>query len=326
MRRIGRRTLLIAGAALLGAWRVPLAQRPQRIPRIGFMSSASSRRRSEAFLIGLRELGYSDMQNVRVEMRSADGQPDRIAALVDELVRREVDVLVVGSTIGARAAKAATTTIPVVFAGSSDPVAGGLVANLARPGGNVTGVSLGYGGGVPGKWIELLRELVADATRIAVLWTATNPAAAQFVDEVEATARKLTVAIERHHAAAPADLDGALRRIAGSRAQGLVVMPSPFWVAQRDALVAFAAKQRLPAMYFDEEFVEAGGLVSYGPSIAEAYRLAASYVDRILKGAKPGDLPVEQLNKYELVVHRGTAKALGLVVPQSIALRARMID
>lgn len=326
MRRICRRTFLVAGAALIAAAPMAPAQSPKRIPRVGFMSSASSPRRSEAFLRGLRELGYVDGQNVRIEMRSADGQRDRIASLVAELVRGEADVLVVGSTIGARAAKAATTTLPIVFAGSSDPVAGGLVGNLARPGGNVTGVSLAYGGGLPGKWAELLRELVPGAARFALLWSSTNPAAAKFVDEVEATARKLKLAIARHHAAAPADLDAALREVAASRAQGLVVMPSPFWVAQRDALVAFAAKQRLPAMYFDEEFVEAGGLVSYGPSIAEAYRLAASYVDRILKGAKPGDLPVEQLNKYELVVHRGTAKALGLVVPPSIALRARMID
>jgi putative ABC transport system substrate-binding protein len=303
-----------------------VAQPVKRIPRIGFMSSATSPRRQEAFLRGMKELGYVEGQNVRVEMRSADGQRDRIAVRVDELVRAEVEVLVVGSTIGARAAKAATTTIPIVIAGSSDPVAGGLVSSLARPGGNITGVSLAYGGSVPGKWVELLKELVPKITRMAVLWTSTNPASAKYVEEAEATARKFKVATERHHAAVPAELDGALRQIAGSGAQGLVVMPSPFWVTQQQALVGFAARQRLPTVYFDEEFVEAGGLASYGPNIAEAYRLAASYVDRILKGARAGELAVEQLNKYELAMNRGTVKALGLTVPEAIALRARMID
>jgi putative ABC transport system substrate-binding protein len=324
---ICRRTFLIAGASLVVATPKASAQRPKRVPRVGFMLSATSQRRSEAFLRGLKELGYVDGQNVRVEMRSADGQRDRLAALAAELVRSDIDVLVAGSTIGARAAKAATTTIPVVFAGSSDPVAGGLVGNLARPGGNVTGVSLAYGGGVAGKWVELLKEFVPRLDRLAVLWTSANPAAVKYVEEAEATARKLNVTAARHHAAVSGDLDGALRQVTAGGAQGLVLMPGPFWVAQRDALVAFAAKQRLPAMYFDEEFVEAGGLVSYGPSIAEAYRLAASYVDRILKGAKPGDLPVEQLNKYELVVHRGTAGSLGLAIPRSIAARSpRMVD
>lgn len=326
MRRASRRSFLLTSAALLGAARGVPAQAPKRIPRVGFMLSATSPRRSEAFLRGMRELGYVDGQNVRVEMRSADGQRDRLAALADELVRSDVDVLVAGSTIGARAARAATATIPVVFAGSSDPVAGGLVGNLRQPGGNMTGVSLAYGDGVSGKWVELLKEFVPGAARIALLWTSTNPAANSFVEEAEATARKLKVATARHHAAAPGELDAALREVVASGAQGFVVMPSPFWVAQRAPLVAFAAKQRLPAMYFDEEFVEAGGLVSYGPSIAEAYRLAATHVDKILKGAKPGGLAVVQLNKYELVVHSGTAKALGLAVPQSIALRARMID
>jgi putative ABC transport system substrate-binding protein len=276
---------------------------------------------------GMSELGYVEGRSVRVEMRSADGQRDRLAALAAELVRSDIDVLVAGSTIAARAAKAATAAIPVVFAGSSDPVAGGLVASLARPGGNLTGVSLAYGGGLAGKWVELLKDLAPRVTRIALLWTSTNPASAQFVEEAEATARKLNAKTARHHAAVPGEVDAALRGVAASGAQGLVVMPSPFWVAQRDALLAFAAKQRLPAMYFDEEFAEAGGLVSYGPSIAEAYRLAASYVDRILKGAKPGELPVQQLNTHELVIHRGTARSLGLAIPPSIAARSpRMVD
>lgn len=324
---IGRRTFLIAGASLVVATQEASAQRPKRVPRVGFMSSATSQRRSEAFLRGLQELGYVDGQNVRVEMRSADGQSDRLAALAAELARSDIDVLVAGSTIGARAAKAATATIPIVFAGSSDPVAGGLVGSLKQPGGNVTGVSLAYDGGVAGKWVELLKDLVPRLDRLAVLWTSANPAAVKYVEDAEATARKLNVTAARHHAAVAGDVDGLLRKIVAGGAQGMVVMPSPFWVAQRDTLVAFAAKQRLPAMYFDEEFVEAGGLASYGPSIAEAYRIAASYVDRILKGAKAGELAVEQLNRYELVVHRGTARSLGLAIPPSIAARSpRMVD
>jgi putative ABC transport system substrate-binding protein len=327
MRRASRRSFLLAGAALLGAARAAPAQTGKRVPRVGFLTATTSPRRSEAFLRGMRELGYVEGRSVHVEMRSAGGQRDRLPVLAAELAQSDVDVLVAGSTIGARAAKAATTTIPVVFAGSSDPVAGGLVANLARPGGNVTGVSLAYGGGVAGKWVELLRELAPRVTRIALLWTSTSPASTQYVEEAEATASKLGVATARHHATAPVEFDAALREVAAGGAQGLVVMPSPFWVAQRDALVAFAAKQRLPAMYFDEEFAEAGGLVSYGPSIAEAYRLAASYVDRILKGARPGELPVQQLNTYELVIHRGTARSLGLAVRPSIAARSpRMVD
>jgi putative ABC transport system substrate-binding protein len=328
MPRSARRRFLAAGAALVVAPLAARAQRGGRIPRIGFLSPTQRGPRDEAFVQGLRELGYVDGRDVVVEMRFAEGRPERVPALVDELLRENVDVLVVGSTIGARAAKAATTSVPIVFAGSSDPVAGGIVPNLARPGGNLTGTSTAYGDGLAGKWLELLKEVAPGAAHVAVLWSSSNPAAAPlFAKEVLAAARKLKTKVDVHQAMNPGELEGALAAIAARGAKGLVVTPSPFAVTQRERLVRFAEEKRLPAMYFDESFVDAGGLVSYGPSIVDAYRRAAAYVDRILKGARPGDLAVEQPTKFDLVVNRKTAYALGLAIPASFLLRAdRVVD
>ena len=320
-----RRRFLGLGAALLVA---PLAS-PQSIGgprRVGFVSPVRPGRRDAAFREGLRALGYVEGGNLRLELRFANGEHDRLRALAEELVRLDVEVLVAGSTIGARAARAATATIPIVFAGSGDPVAGGVVANLARPGGNVTGVSLAYGSGVPGKWPEMLKEMAPRVMHVAVLWSSSNAAAVAYVDETAAAARKLAIGLDLHHASNAAELDAALAAIAARRAQGIVVTPSPFAASSQDKLVRFAAQRRLPAMYFVEDFVEAGGLMSYGPSIAESYGRAAAYVDRILKGAKPGDLPVEQPTTLDLVVNRNAASALGLAVPQSIVVRARIVD
>lgn len=322
----GRRRLLAAGGALV-LWPIAgVAQRTQRLPRIGFVSPTAPGRRNDAFLQGMRDLGYADGHNVFVEMRFANGQPERLPGLVDELIRLNVDVLVVGATIGARAAKSATKTIPVVFAGSSDPVAGGIVTNLARPDGNLTGTATAYGDGVAGKWLQLLKEAAPSLSHFAALWSSSNAAAAGlFVNELQAAARALKVRLDTAHASTAAELDEALAAIANSGAQGLIVVPSPFAANQQEKLVRFAASRRLPAMYFTEDFAEAGGLVSYGPSIVDAYRRAAAYVDKILKGAKPGDLPVEQPTKRELVVNLRTAKALGLGIPQSILVRANRV-
>jgi putative ABC transport system substrate-binding protein len=276
---------------------------------------------------GLREHGYVDGHNVTVEMRFGEGRPERIPGLLEELIRLKVDVLVVGATIGALAAKKATTTIPVVFAGSSDPVAGGVVSDLARPGGNITGFALAYGDGLPGKWLELLKEAAPAVSQIAVLWSSSNAAAERFVTELRKAAEKLNVRLDARHAAKPPELDAALAAIGRSAAHGLIVTPSPFAATHRDKLVQFAASRKLPTMYFVDDFVEAGGLMSYGPSITDTYRRAASHVDKILRGAKPADLPVEQPTRFELVINRKTAGTLELKIPQSLVLRAdRVID
>jgi len=323
----GRRQFLLAASALLAAPRAALGQRADRLVRVGFLSPVAQGSRDEAFLDGLQALGWVQGRNIAVAMRFAEGQPDRLPGLVQELLALNPDVLVVGATIGARAAKRATKTVPIVFAGSSDPVAGGIVTNLRRPGGNITGFSLAYGDGFVGKWLELLREAAPDLSHAALLWSSSNAAAKRFVNELRTAAQRLRVQLDVHHASKPAELDAALSAIRAGRARGLIVAPSPFAVSQRRTLVRFAETLRLPAIYFVDSFVKAGGLMSYGPNIPDVYRHAAAHVDRILKGAKPGDLPVERPTKFDLVVNLSAAKAIGLTVPPSILLRAdRVID
>lgn len=323
----GRRRLLIAGGALFVAPFVATAQRAEKIYRIGFVSPTAPGPRNEAFLLGLRELGYVEGRNVHTELRFAEGRPERLLGLVEELIGLKVDVLVVGATIGARAAKKATTTIPIVFAGSSDPVAGGIVSNLARPGGNITGFSLAYGKRFAGKWLELLKEVAPEASHFAALWSSSNASAVRFVNALQSAAQTLKVSLDVHHATNLSELDEALAVIGRGRARGLIVNPSPFAATNRRKLVQFAASKHLPAVYFSEQFAEAGGLMSYGPNIPRVYRRAASYVDKILKGAKPGDLPVENPTKFDLVINLKTAKALGITIPPSIMLRAdRVIE
>jgi putative tryptophan/tyrosine transport system substrate-binding protein len=325
MVRHARRRFLVAGGALLA---VQLAARPQpapRVHRIGFLSPITPGPRNDAFVQGLRELGYVEGRNVTIAMRFADGRPERLPALVDELLGLKIDVLVVGSTIGARAAMRATSTIPIVFAGASDPVAGGVVTSLARPQGNITGLSLAYGDGFAGKWLELLKEAVPGVAHVAAVWSPSNAAAERFVMELRMAARSSKARLDAHQAANLQELDAALAAIGAGPARGLIATPSPLLAAHRDRLVAFAATRGLPAIYFSEEFADAGGLMSYGPSIADSYRRAAGHVDRILKGARPGDLPVEQPTRFELVVNLNTARALGLRLPQSLLLRADRI-
>jgi putative ABC transport system substrate-binding protein len=325
--RAGRRKFLAAAGALLAVPSLADGQGAGRPPVVGFVSPVAPGPRDAAFLQGLKELGYSEGRNIRVELRFADARPERLPELIGELVRLKVDVLVVGATIGAREAMKATTTIPIVFAGSSDPIAGGIVTNLARPGGNITGFSLAIGDGFAGKWLELLREATPGVSHFAALWSSSNAAAAGYLKELEAVARISNLKLDAHQAANPSELDGALAAIGRSAARGLIVMSSPFASSQQDRLIRFAADQRLPAIYFAEEFVDAGGLMSYGPSYRETYRRAATYVDRILKGAKPGELPVQQPTAFELVVNLRTAKALGIVMPLHIRQRAdRVIE
>jgi len=302
------------------------AQPPGRVYRVGFISPLSASPEPptlHAFWQGMRELGYVEGRTVILETRFAEGRQDLFPDLVADLLRLKVDVLVVGSTVGVLAAKKATTTVPIVFAGVSDPVTPGIVTSLARPGGNTTGVTFGIGGvGFGGKWVELLKEAVPGLSHVAVLSNSADPQSAPLVRDIQAAARQLNMQLDVLDAGNETNLERAFSAIGASGAQGIIVPTSPFLAANRAKLVQFAASKRLPAMYFFKLFVDAGGLMSYGGSLEESYRRAATYVDKILKGAKPADLPVEQPMKFELVINLKTAQALGLTIPPSVLFRA----
>jgi len=323
---------LIAAGALLAVPRFVQAQQAARVYRIGLvtpLSAVPEPTTVHAFRQGLRELGYVEGKNVIIDARSAEGRPERFPELVAEVIRLKVDVLVVGSTVGALAAKKATTTVPIVFAGIIDPVAPGIVASLARPGGNITGATFGIGGsGFAGKWVELLKDAVPSVSQAAVLWNSANPASAPLVREIQSAARILKVKLDVLDAGDLTKLDRALAAIGASGASGaqaIIVTNDPFFVANRAKLVQFAASKRLPAMYFTKLFADAGGLMAYGGSLEDSWRRAAVYVDKILKGAKPADLPVEQPTTFELVINLKTARVLGLAIPQSLLLRADQV-
>ncbi len=275
---------------------------------------------------GLRELGYVDGKNVILETKFAEGYSERFPQLVAEMIRLRVDVLVVGSTVGALAAKRATTTVPVVFAGLIDPVAAGVVASLAHPGGNITGVTFGIGGtGFGAKWLDLLKEAAPDVSHVAVLWNSANPGGEPLVREIRAAAGTLRVRVEVLDAGDPTKLDTALAAIGRSGARGIIVTADPFFNVISTRLVQFAATKRLVAVYFSKDFVDAGGLMSYGSTIAESYRRAATHVAKILKGTTPADLPIDQPTKFELVINLKTARALGRTVPQTLLVRADQV-
>ena len=305
------------------------AQPAGKLHRIGVVSPLSGSPEPptvRALRQGLVELGYVEGKNLVLETRYAEGRAEQLPALFTELIGQKVDVLVTGSNAGALAAKKATATIPIVFAGVMD--AAPFVASLARPGGNMTGATFGVSGaGIAGKWLELLKEAAPGVSRVAVLTNAANPQSVNLVREIHAAAQMLKVGIDQFDAGNDATLDKALAAIGASRAQGLVVPIDPLFAAHRAKIVRFAAEKRLPAMYFFNLFPEAGGLMSYGGNLEESWRKAASYVDRILKGAKPADLPVDQATKFELVVNLKAAKALGLTLPPSLLLRTdRVIE
>jgi putative ABC transport system substrate-binding protein len=320
----GRRAVLaVAVVLLLAASAAAQAQEPARVYRVGFVGSTAATSSLDIFKQALRELGYVEGRNLIVEARFAEGRSERLPKLVAETLAGRVDVLVVGSTPTALAAKRATTTVPIVFASLFDPVGAGVVASLARPGGNITGASIGVGGsGLGGKWVELLKEAVPRLSHVAALANPANPAGAASVRELEAAARTLNLKLDVHDAANTGNLDRALASIGAGGAQALIVTNDPFFTVNRDKLVEFAARRRLPAVYFFRLFAESGGLMVYGASLEESYRSAANYVDRILRGAKPGDLPVEQPTRFELIVNLRTARTLGLTIPPSLLLRA----
>ncbi len=316
---------LLGGAtAASAAW--PLAasaQTPPKIPRVGYIASSSrteASHRFEAFWQGLRELGYVEGQSIALEVRWAEGRNERIPELVAELVGLKMDVLVVGSSAGALAVKKATGTIPIVMV-AADPVGLGLVTSLARPGGNVTGLSY-FNEALIAKRLQLLKELVPELARLAVLRNPIVAVHAIFWQETEVAARKLGVALQPLEVRGPEDFEAAFAAATRGNAQALIALDDALTLAHRPRIVALAASSRLPAMYGFREFPDEGGLMSYGPSFVVLHRRAATFVDKILKGAKPADLPVEQPTKFELVINRKAANALGLTVPPTLLAQA----
>jgi putative ABC transport system substrate-binding protein len=299
------------------------AQPAAKSPRIGVLfgtTPASEAPRVEAFRQGLRELGYVEGQTIALEYRWAEGRFEHVARLAADLVRLPVDVLVTGGPLTTRAAQDATQTIPIVMAMVNDPVGAGFVASLARPGGNLTGLST-MGSELAGKRLELLTELRPTLSRVALLWSPINPGTVAALQEAEVAAHALGVSLLLYEIHSPNDFEGAFHAASQGRA-GAVMTLGPIANTHRRRLVALAAEHRLPAIYNRREFVEDGGLMAYGPSLTEMGRRAATYVDKILKGAKPAELPVEQPMQFELAINLKTAQALGLAIPSSLLLQA----
>jgi putative ABC transport system substrate-binding protein len=300
------------------------AQEPTKVPRIGFLSlnsPAALAARIEAFRQGLRELGYVEGKNIVIEWRSGEEKSERTRALAAELVHLKVNIIVTSGPSATRPAKEATSTIPIVMAFDTDPVANGFVASLARPGGNITGLSI-LGPELSGKRLELLKEVVPKLSRVAVLGNSTFPGNAQMLRETELAADAFRVKVQYLDVLAPKDIETAFRSAGQGRAEAVLVMGSGVLSSQQKQIADLAIKSRLPASYLQTEYVEAGGLMSYGASLTDLARRAATYVDKILKGAKPADLPVEQPTKFEFVINLKTAKQIGLTIPPNVLARA----
>ena len=306
---------------------LPFAASAQRtrgnIARIGFLGDAPVFL-TEAFEQSLRELGYVEGQNVAIERRAPEWKQERLPGLAAELVRMKVDVIVAANTRATEAARQATSVIPIVFTVSGDPVAEGLVASLARPGGNLTGLAT-TSPELVGKQLEMLKAIVPKATRVAVLENPAQPSHARAVQQAEVAARALGVKLQALEARTPSEIEAAFATMSSQRVDGVLVLRDAEFRAHRSQIVALAAKRRLPAVYGLREEAEAGGLVAYGASVPELFRRAATYVDKILKGAKPAELPVEQPTKFELVINLKTAKALGLTIPSSLIVQADQV-
>ena len=302
------------------------AQQPKKVPRIGFLSafsSSSDRERVEAFRQGLRELGYVEGENVFVEYRyagaKADESPPKLAA---ELVSLKVDLIVAGGGSGlARAVQATTKTIPIVITGGSDPVGAGLVASLARPGGNITGLTA-IAAELAGKRLELLKETLPRLTRVGVLLNPTDQGSAQGLKEIEIAAPTLGLEVQSLQVRSPRNFESAFNAAIAGQARALQVLLSGLINIHRNRIIEFATKSRLPTMFADAALVQAGGLMSYGPNAPDLYRRAATYVDKILKGAKPADLPVEQPKKFDFVINLKAAKQINLTIPPNVLARA----
>lgn len=327
---IGRAISAVAfGLAIFAASFVADAQLPPKVPRIGYVgpvSPASGAYRLESFRQGLRERGYIEGQNIFIDYRWAEGRADRLSTSAKELVQLGPDAIVTYNNAAVVALQLATRTIPIVVANMGDPVGSGLVVSLARPGQNITGLS-GLAEEVSRKWLELLREAVPRITRAAVLAVPQDPAHDRMRMEIERAATALKVTVQRQAVIGPDDVEPAFADLVKGGAQGLIVLPHAVTNARRTQIASLATKNRLAGMYPDGQYVEAGGLISYAANFSDLHRRAATYVDRILKGAKPADLPVEQPTKYELVINLKAAKALRVTIPQSLMLRAdRVIE
>jgi ABC-type uncharacterized transport system substrate-binding protein len=300
------------------------AQPAAKTPRIGFLIAASAAAiapRMDQFQQGLGVFGYLDGKNIVIERRHADGKPDRLPALAAELVRLKVDVIVTGGTLSTRAAKQATTSIPIVMAQDTDPVANGYVASLARPGGNITGLST-LAPEISGKQLELLKEIVPRLSRVAVFGTSTRPGNAQSLKETELAAKAFGVQVQYLEVRDSKDIETAFQAARIGRADAILVLGGAILNSRRSQVIETAAKSKLPAIYAVMEFVEDGGLMTYGVSLTDLYRRAATYVDKILKGVKPADLPVEQPTKFEFIVNLKAAKQIGLTIPPNVLARA----
>jgi putative ABC transport system substrate-binding protein len=300
------------------------AQQPTKIPRIGYLSAnfaSSESARTDAFWQGLRGLGYAEGKNIAIEFRFAEGKLDRLLPLATELVRLKVRVIVTAGTGSTRSANEATNTIPIVMTQDPDPVGNGFVVSLARPGGNITGLST-LSPELSGKRLELLKEIIPNLARVAVLGTSTNSSNAQSLRETELAARALAVKLQYLDVRGPKDIETAFQAASKERADAVLLLGGPVLAPQRTQFADLAVKNRLPAIYWRSDIVEAGGLMSYAVSLAALDRRAATFVDRILKGAKPADLPVEQPTKFEFVINLKAAKQIGLIIPPNVLARA----
>jgi putative ABC transport system substrate-binding protein len=323
LRRTALASILFAGVFLAIAVTVE-AQQPNKVPRIGFLSANSPSiilARVERFRQDLRELGYVEGKNIIVEYRYAEGKYDRLPMLVAELVRLKVDLIISTGPTSTRATKAATATIPIVMTQDPDPVGNGFVASLAHPGGNITGLS-SLAPEISGKQLELLKETVPKLSRVAVLGTSTFPGQALDLREVGLAAGPLSVQLQSLDVLGPKDIETAFRAASDQRAEAFILLRSAILDAQLTRIIEYVVKNRLPAIYRASQYVEAGGLMSYGVNVTDLDRRAATYVDKILKGAKPADLPIEQPKKFELIVNLKAAKQIGLTIPPNVLAKA----
>ena len=315
----------ILGVFVLLLCSIAQAQQPKQIPRVGYLTGAylsAITNRTEALRQGLRELGYIEGKNIFIEWRSAEGKFDRLPELAAELVRLKVDVIVTGGEAATRPAKEATTSIPIVMTQDDDPVETGFVASLARPGGNITGLST-LAPERSGKRLELLKEIVPGLSRVAVFGTSTEPSNMRVQKEIELAAAALTIKVQHHDVLSLKDLEAAFRAVAKERVQAVLMdVSGPIINPSRKQITELAVKSKLPVIYARREIVEAGGLLSYGVSVDDLDRRAAVYVDKILKGVKPADLPVEQPKKFEFIVNLKAAKQIGLTIPPNVLARA----
>ena len=319
-----RRSLWLLAMVFLISVSPVTAQQPTKIPRIGYLSGNSlsfSPARTDAFRQGLRELGYVEGKNIVIEWRSAEGNYDFLPALAAELVNLKVDVILSYGPIPTRAAKKATTTIPIVMAFDNDPVGSGMIASLARPGGNITGLST-LAPEISGKQLEILKEVVPKLSRVAVFGNNEEPGNAQNLKEVERAAKAFGIKVQYLNIQSAKEIEGGFHAAKKARAEAVISLTNPILTARRSEIAELAVKHRLPATYTFSSFVEDGGLMFYGPDVIDLSRRAATYVDKILKGRKPAELPVEQPKKFEFIINLKAAKQIGLTIPPNVLVRA----